>query len=101
MMLARTFIAAGIAVMLAGPALAQQAPMQGYGEKDKDKTLVQQQAEKDAERAYKRSLGNVPDKAPVDPWGSARGAEAPKAATKAAAKTPPQNQNPAIPRTRQ
>ena len=88
-MLARTFIAAGIAVMLAGPALAQQAPMQGYGEKDKDKTLVQQQAEKDAERAYKRSLGNVPDKGPVDPWGSARSAEAPKPATKAAAKTAP------------
>jgi len=85
MMLARTFIAAGIVAMLAGPALAQQAPMQGYGEKDKDKTLVQQQAEKDAERAYKRSLGNVPDKGPVDPWGNARSAEAPKPA----AKTPP------------
>lgn len=85
-MLARTFIAAGAIAMLAGPALAQQAPMQGYGEKDKDKTLVQQQAEKDAERAYKRSLGNVPDKGPVDPWGGARGAEAPKPAAKGEAK---------------
>lgn len=81
-MLARTFIAAGIVAMLAGPALAQQAPMQGYGEKDKDKTLVQQQAEKDAERAYRRSLGNVPDKAAVDPWGGARSTEAPKAEPK-------------------
>ena len=89
MMLARTFIAAGIAAMLAGPALAQQqAPMQGYGEKDKDKTLVQQQAEKDAERAYKRSLGNVPDKGPVDPWGNARSAEAPKPAAKTAPAKP-------------
>ena len=83
MMPVRTFIAAGLVAMLAGPALAQQqAPMQGYGEKDKDKTLVQQQAEKDAERAYRRSLGNVPDKAAVDPWGSARSTEAPKAAVK-------------------
>src|ERR1700755_3032755 len=89
MITARIFFAAGIIAMIAGPALAQQAPMQGYGEKDKDKTLVQQQAEKDAESAYRRSLGNVPDKAPVDPWGSARSAEAPKPATKAAAKTAP------------
>jgi len=89
MITARTLVAAGIIVMMAAPALAQQAPVQGYGEKDKDKTLVQQQAEKDAERAYKRSLGNVPDKGPVDPWGSARSAEAPKPAAKAAAKTAP------------
>jgi len=81
-MTARILLAAGVIAMMAGPALAQQAPVQGYGEKDKDKTLVQQQAEKDAERAYKRSLGNVPDKAPVDPWGSARSAEAPKPAAK-------------------
>ncbi len=89
MITARTLIAAGIVALMAGPALAQQAPVQGYGEKDKDKTLVQQQAEKDAERAYRRSLGNVPDKAPVDPWGSARSAEAPTPAAKAAAKTAP------------
>jgi hypothetical protein len=67
--------------------------VQGYGEKDKDKTWAQQQAEKDAERAYRRSLGNVPDKVPVDPWGNARSTDAPKgdakAAAKAAAKTAP------------
>ena len=80
---ARTLIAAGILAMLAAPALAQQAHVPGYGEKDPDKTLVERQAEKDAERAYKRSLGNVPDKAAVDPWGSARSTEAPKAGAKA------------------
>jgi hypothetical protein len=79
---ARIFVAAGIVAMLAGPALAQQAPVPAYGEKDKDKTFNQQQLEKDAERAYQRSLGNVPDKGPVDPWGSARSTEAPKAAVK-------------------
>jgi hypothetical protein len=82
MMRARIFIVAGMVAMLAAPALAQQAPVQAYGEKDKDKTFNQQQLEKDAERAYKRSLGNVPDKGPVDPWGSARSSEAPKAAVK-------------------
>src|SRR3954469_10991617 len=82
MMRARIFVAAAIGAVLAGPALAQQAPVPIYGEKDKDKTFNQQQLEKEAERAYKRSLGNVPDKAAVDPWGSTRGTEPPKAALK-------------------
>ena len=84
----RIFIAAGVIAMLAAPAWAQQKPMQRYGEKDKDKSLTEQQADKDAERAYKRSLGNVPDKGPVDPWGSARSAEAPKPAAKTAPAKP-------------
>ena len=83
----RAFIAASIIAMLAGPALAQQAPMQRYGEKDKDKTWNQKEHEKEAERAYKRSLGNVPEKGPVDPWGNARSVEAPKADAKSAAKS--------------
>jgi hypothetical protein len=81
-MRARIFIAAAVIATLAAPAWAQQKPMQRYGEKDKDKSQTEQQAEKDAERAYQRSLGNVPEKGPVDPWGSARSAEAPKAAAK-------------------
>ena len=82
----RAFIAASVIVALAGPAWAQQKPMQRYGEKDKDKTWGEMDQEKEAERAYKRSLGNVPDKGPVDPWGNARSAEAPKPAAKADAK---------------
>jgi hypothetical protein len=82
----RIFLAAGILATMAGSAAAQQAPVPAYGEKDKDKTLTQQQMEKDAERAYRRSLGNVPDKAAVDPWGSARSTEPPKAAAKGEAK---------------
>jgi hypothetical protein len=85
--------AAAMVALLAGPVYAQQAPMQRYGEKDKDKTINQLQEERDAERAYKRSLSNVPEKGPVDPWGNARSVEAPKAAAKtdvkAAAKTAP------------
>jgi hypothetical protein len=90
-MRARILMAAGVIAMLAAPGWAQQNPVQRYGEKDKDKTLSEQQAEKDAERAYQRSLGNVPAKAAVDPWGSARGAEAPKGHPKAGPKPKAKN----------
>ena len=82
----RAFIAAAVIAALAGSALAQQAPVQRYGEKDKEKSYNEREAEKEAERAYKRSLGNVPEKGPVDPWGNARSVEAPKGDAKAAAK---------------
>jgi hypothetical protein len=74
--------AAAIIMLLAGPALAQQAPMQRYGEKDKEKSPNELQLERDAQRAYQRSLGSVPDKGPVDPWGNARSVEAPKGGVK-------------------
>ena len=76
---------AGLA-LLVGPALAQQqkGPAR-YGEEDKDKTPAEIRAEKDAERAYQRSLGNIPQQQKSDPWGTMRGDSAPP---KAAAKTP-------------
>ena len=76
--------AAAIVALLAGPVLAQQAPMQQYGEKDKEKTPNEIDQERQAERAYKRSLDSVPEKGPVDPWGIARSAETPKGDAKAA-----------------
>ena len=86
----RAFIAAAIVAALAGPVLAQQqAPVQRYGEKDKEKTPNELQQERDAERAYQRSLGSVPAKGPVDPWGIARSADAPKGDAKSAAKAAP------------
>jgi hypothetical protein len=84
----RAFIAAAIIAALTGPGWAQQAPVQRYGEPDKDKTFNEKEQDKEAERAYRRSLGNVPDKGPVDPWGNARSAEAPKQPAKAAAVKP-------------
>jgi hypothetical protein len=72
--------------MLVAPGSAQDNHIPRYGEKDKEKSANEQQAEKDAQRAYQRSLGNVPEKAAADPWGSARSAEAPKAAAKGEAK---------------
>ena len=74
---------AGLA-LLAGPALAQKGPAK-YGEEDKPKTPAEIAAEKVAERAYQRSLGNIPQQKSSDPWGTMRGDSAPP---KAAAKTP-------------
>ena len=58
----RVFRAAAVIALLAGPAAAQtQAPVPRYGDEDKAKSPQQIAAEKEAERAYKRSLGNIPD----------------------------------------
>ena len=78
--------------LLAAPAWAQmpQPHVQGPGEPDRDKTRTQIESEKDAERAYKRSLGNIQEQKSADPWGTMRGGDAtPKASDKAAAKAAP------------
>jgi len=75
-----------VIALLAGPAYGQDDHIQRYGEPDKEKSQVEIQADKAAERAYKNSLGNIPDAAPTDPWGNTRAAGAPKAAAKDAAK---------------
>ena len=59
-------------VALASPALAQKGPAR-YGEEDKAKTPAEVAAEKEAERAYRRSLGNIPEQQKSDPWGTMRG----------------------------
>jgi hypothetical protein len=74
---------AGLA-LLGGPALAQKGPAK-YGEEDKPKTQAEIAAEKEAERAYRRSLGNIPEQQKSDPWGTMRGDSTPP---KAAAKAP-------------
>jgi hypothetical protein len=74
-----------VVASLAGPAWAQGA-VPRYGETDKDKTPSEIAAEKDAERAYRRSLGNIPEQKSTDPWGTVR---SDSAAPKAAAKAPP------------
>jgi hypothetical protein len=70
------------------PASAQQQNMQKYGEPDKDKTPAEKAAEKEAQKAYERSLGNIPAQQSTDPWGIARDNSAPKAATKTASPKP-------------
>ena len=76
--------AIAVIALLAGPAAAQKGPAK-YGEEDKPKTATEIAAEKEAEKAYKRSLGNIPEQKSTDPWGTMRGDSAPP---KAAAKAP-------------
>jgi hypothetical protein len=80
----RIFGAIAVIGLLTGSALAQKGPAR-YGEEDKPKTPAEIAAEKDAERAYRRSLGNIPEQQKTDPWGTVRSDSAPP---KAAAKTP-------------
>jgi hypothetical protein len=76
-----------LAIGMNGPAAAQQKPVQKYGEEDKAKTPSEIAAEKEAERAYQRSLGNIPAQQSTDPWGTVRSDNAaPKAAKAAPAK---------------
>jgi hypothetical protein len=82
----RVVAAAVIIAFLAGPAFAQDKAIPRYGEVDKDKTPVEKQAERDAEAAYKRSLGNISAQKAVDPWGNVRSDNAPKPEAKAPAK---------------
>ena len=82
----RIFLAAAVIALMAGPALAQKS-IPRYGEEDKDKTQSEKDADKAAEQAYKRSLGNIPNQGPTDPWGTVRANDAAKTST-SAAKTP-------------
>jgi hypothetical protein len=86
----RVFRAAAMMAVLAGPAYAQapQAPIPRYGDIDKaSKSPAELEADRQAEKAYKSSLGNIPDKGPSDPWGNARSLNEPKPVAKPAAKT--------------
>ena len=81
-----------VIALLAGPASAQMAQphVQGPGEPDPVKTRSQIEAEKETERAYKRSLGNIQEQKTTDPWGITRSDNgASKASDKAAAKPSP------------
>jgi hypothetical protein len=66
--------AALLTMLLTGPVLAQQA--KPPPPTDPPKSPSELQSEKATDRAYKRSLGNIPDKPPADPWGGARSSSA-------------------------
>ena len=81
----RVLGAVAVLALLVGSAAAQRGPTR-YGEEDTPKTPSEIAAEKDAEKAYRRSLGNIPEQQKTDPWGTMR---RDTAAPKAAAKAPP------------
>lgn len=85
----RFLLATAIIASLVAPAFAQDNHVPRYGEEDKDKTPSQKADDRAAADAYKRSLGNIPDKGSSDPWGTVRSDTPKTATTKAAAtKTP-------------
>jgi hypothetical protein len=81
----RVLCAAAMIALLAGPAYAQHAPKPSA---DPPKTPQELANDKAADKAYKKSLGNIPDQPPADPWGGARSLEAPKPVAKDAAAKP-------------
>ena len=81
----RFLLAIAFIGLLVGPSYAQDKPIPKYREEEKDKTPTEKAADVEAQRAYKRSLGNIPDQAPTDPWGNVRSDSAPKPAAKASA----------------
>jgi hypothetical protein len=80
----RIICAAAMILILALPAFAQS---QNRGQTPgpppaAPKSQQEIEADRAAEQAYKKSLGNIPDQPPADPWGTARGTDAPKTAAK-------------------
>lgn len=75
------------------PAAAQDNHIQRYGEKDKEESATEKAAKKEAEKAYQRSLGNIPAQKNTDPWGTVRSDDPPKAAIKTASPKPKAKSN--------
>ena len=80
----RILRAATMLLLLAGPAYAQNLPDINIIPEAKSKTPEEIEQDKIKDKAYRDSLRKIPDaKGSSDPWGTVRGAEAPKTATPA------------------
>ncbi|HKU06626.1 MAG TPA: hypothetical protein VJR30_11190 [Bradyrhizobium sp.] len=78
----------GAALALVVAPAAAQMPNINMMPDVKSKTPEEKEADELKDKAYRDSLRKIPDaKASNDPWGSVRGAEAPKAAAPARPKT--------------
>ena len=93
----RIFFAAAMMALLIAPAYAQISGGKASPGPPPAPPKSQQaiKAERDAEQAFLKSLGGIPDKPAPDPWGIARGATEPKtpAKTPAAKKKPTDTAN--------
>jgi hypothetical protein len=74
----RVLLAVVMVALLAGSAFAQEKRVPRYGEEDKEKSATEKAADKAAADAYQKSLNNIPDRGPTDPWGTVRTTDAPK-----------------------
>jgi hypothetical protein len=80
----RVICAAAVIAIVAGPAYGQsKVPTTLEEMMGSHKTPDQIEKEQAADKAYKESLKKIPDAKPADPWGNARGADAPKTVAKA------------------
>ena len=77
----RVFLAALMIILPAATAFAQDTHVPRYGEAPKEKTHSDIEDDKQAEKAYKRSLSNIPNQSSTDPWGTVRANDVPKAST--------------------
>jgi hypothetical protein len=83
----KVFRSAAVIVLLAAPAYAQ-TPNVNLIPELQSKTPEEKEAEAVRDKAYRESLRKIPDaKVSSDPWGSVRGAEAPKASAPAKPRT--------------
>jgi hypothetical protein len=77
----RFLLALATIIAFAWPACAQQkTPQPAPG--GPPKTQKEIEADKAVDRAYQKSLGNIPNQPPADPWGNARSTDTPKTAAK-------------------
>jgi hypothetical protein len=84
----RIWFALAIIASLAWPAFGQTTkapPSPAPGRPAKTQREIEE--DKAADRAYQKSLRNIPDQPPADPWGSARSTETPKTAAKSKSAT--------------
>ena len=83
----KAFCAAAVTALLIAPAYAQQQEqVQQAGQEPAAKSQQQIESDREAQRAYKKSLGNIPDRGPADPWGTVRSESPPKTVAKAPTK---------------
>jgi hypothetical protein len=82
----RVLGAAVMIALLAAPAYAQSKTPGPPPPPPKSQQEIE--ADRAAERAYKSSLGNIPDQPAADPWGNARSLDAPKVVAKTPAAKP-------------
>jgi hypothetical protein len=75
----RIVLAAVMIATLSATAVAQDNHVPRYGEEDKAKSPGEIATEKAADEAYHKSLGNIRDHGPTDPWGAVRSDGTPKA----------------------
>ncbi len=83
----RVLLLVVMALLLAKPAHAQDAPHVNLLQDGPSKTPEEREADEAREKAYKETLKKIPDaKSASDPWGGVRGGDAPKATAKTSMK---------------